>query len=655
MRSKIPRGLRRPSVSLTAIPPASTSAEYSTALASVATQILYRSPLPSQNDLPIFVLNAAAFPDTKDVDFDALLPYVLSRLPDEDELIGGRGYEIVFFAGGGSNGATAKKKGRPGWGWLLQAYNLLTRATRKRLQKLYIVHEKNWIRVLFEMFSTAVSPKFRKKVVHGEEPPEYLGDLWAPVLTLETFIVSTLTGLALHIPIEDLLIPPSAYMADRRHLPHIDAPYARGKRAFGVKQPLPLSSSGAVRLPRVLREATSFVLMDRLIKTEGVFRMSARAMTVDILKEAYDRGQKFIVWKEGNVVLTHNHRRDGFGDVWVDELDQCEGWELHAAAGLIKQWYKELRDPIFPQSCYAGLERFYGDPGIPFQISQLLAILNPDTEWSPISKSSRTILVMHLLPLLSRIADFSEFNRMTPQNLAVCFAPTLLRSPDPIEDVKISAIIQRILEAMISHWNKHLAPKFDMDIYKFEESHRMPEALSDREDPLEETQQARSSEETQITGITLLDNDSSGEEEQDKDLEPPPLPPRPAILTDAGGQGEGSSQLKRKPAPQVLPLPRYSMLIAERPANMQAFWNTVPTEEDVNPEPLSRPSLDTLPEYQTLPTPPTPVNAFTNTVPTAGDIGATDQPQELPEYKARSPLGAAVVRKPVPKGEGRDA
>ncbi len=167
MRSKISRGLRRPSVSLSAIPPAPTSPEYSTELANLATHILYRSPLPSQSDLPIFVLNAAAFPDTKDVDYDTLLPYVLSRLPDEDELIGGRGYEIVFFAGG-SSGATVKKKGRPGWGWLLQAYHLLTRATRKRLQKLYIVHEKNWIRVLFEMFSTAVSPKFRKKVVHGE-------------------------------------------------------------------------------------------------------------------------------------------------------------------------------------------------------------------------------------------------------------------------------------------------------------------------------------------------------------------------------------------------------------------------------------------------------------------------------------------------------
>lgn len=160
--------MRTSSKSLSAFPPPHSSTEYSTVLANIATHILYRSPLPSQNDLPIFILNAAAFPDAKATDYDALLPYVLARLPDEDELIGGQGYEIIFFAGDRGNGATTAKKNMPRWGWLLQAYHLLARLTRKRLQKLYIVHERNWIRFMFGMFSTIVSPKFNKKVVHGK-------------------------------------------------------------------------------------------------------------------------------------------------------------------------------------------------------------------------------------------------------------------------------------------------------------------------------------------------------------------------------------------------------------------------------------------------------------------------------------------------------
>ncbi|KAK3171169.1 hypothetical protein OEA41_003253 [Lepraria neglecta] len=543
MRSQIANRLRSNSIPLPSVPPPQTSKEYSITLAKIAAQILYRSPLPSQNDLPVFILNAAAFPDARNRDYDALLPYVLSRLPDDEELIGGHGYEVVFFAGGGGgNEAMQTKKARPGWGWFLQAYHVLNRATRKRLQKLYLVHEKNWIRVLVEMFATVVSPKFRKKIVHGE------------------------------------------------------APYMNRKR-----------------LPRVLREATSFVLMDNNIKTSGIFRINARAQTVEILREAYDRGQKFIVWKEINTVLASSHRRERTGEVWVDELDQTEGYELQAAAALIKLWYKELVEPIFPTSCYQALEKYYGNPDISLEPSQLLAMLSMDDEWSLITnKTSKHILIMHLLPLLSRVSEFSDWNQMTPDNLGVCFAPSLLHGPDPIEDLKLSTIIRRILVAMIMHW-KILEPVLNTSFEKFEESLRMPEAIEDREDPLEEAQTKQSSDlDTQVSGITLMDNEDGDEDEEGS---PPPLPPRPRAATvheslfnatsrfdfslergpspanaDAAQRtgsvdeavSNGISPVRRKPAPALLPLPRYSTIVNDRPAAFQSiqYYNTVPVEEE---------------------------------------------------------------------------
>jgi hypothetical protein len=162
------RGRARPA--LAAVPPPTESPEYSPALAAAAAATLYRSPLPNvATGRAVYVLNAAALPDANEVDYDALLPYVLARLPGEDDLVGGAAYEVVFFAGaGGTEGPAAAKKTMPGWGWFFQAYHVLTRAMRKRIQKLYIVHERTWVRVLAEMFSTVVSPKFRKKIVHGE-------------------------------------------------------------------------------------------------------------------------------------------------------------------------------------------------------------------------------------------------------------------------------------------------------------------------------------------------------------------------------------------------------------------------------------------------------------------------------------------------------
>ena len=119
---------------LSTVPPPTHSSDYSADLAQLAARILHLSPLPSKNALPIYVLNAAAFPDAKQVDYDTLLPYVLARLPDEEELIGGKGYEVIFFAGseggvpGGDSGighGSSHKRGRPGWGWFVQAYNVV--------------------------------------------------------------------------------------------------------------------------------------------------------------------------------------------------------------------------------------------------------------------------------------------------------------------------------------------------------------------------------------------------------------------------------------------------------------------------------------------------------------------------------------------------
>jgi len=79
------------------------------------------------------------------VDYNKLLPYVLSELPGDEELMDGMGYSVVFFAGGGgekpggethgplspgahgAEGTTVSGKwNRPAWSWSLQAYNLVS-------------------------------------------------------------------------------------------------------------------------------------------------------------------------------------------------------------------------------------------------------------------------------------------------------------------------------------------------------------------------------------------------------------------------------------------------------------------------------------------------------------------------------------------------
>lgn len=483
--------------------------------------------------------------------------------------------------------------------------------------------------------------------------------------------VSTLSSLALHISVENLLVPPSAYLTDRRKSREIHVPYISGRRAFGLKDPLPTSSDGSPRLPRVLREATSFVVMDPLVKTPGIFRISARAQTVEILRESYDRGHKFIVWREAATVLAYSHHKEGAGDVSIDEIDQTEGYELHAAAALIKLWYNELHTPIFPPTSYATLEKLYSHPDTSLEPSQLLDILSSTTGWSPLTSVSKKILTMHLLPLLSRIASFSDWNQMTPYNLSVCFAVSLLRGPDPLEDVKISSIIRRLLIAMITHWNV-LAPALHTSYADFENSLRLPEAVVDREDPMEEGESpvGGGEVEAQMNGITLLDNDSSDTEEEELAPLPgvpprpeasipnelslpvlPPLPPRPSdsvsTVEEISRDGNGISPVRRKPAPTLQPLPRYSMIVNDRPAALAGipFYNT--TEADGEEGHIER-----LPVYEQSIS-----SSFHEAVMNAADGEITGTMNGMNEDRIATVNGvddgrrASIARKPV--GEGK--
>ena len=430
--------------------------------------------------------------------------------------------------------------------------------------------------------------------------------------------------------------------------------------------PLPTLGNGTLRLPRVLREATSFVILDENVKVEGIFRVSARAQTVEILREAYDRGQKFIVWREREAVSSFPYKKEGTGEVWVEDLDRMEGYDLRTAAALIKLWYKELREPIFPPWSYQALSKFYSGPDIILHPPQLLAILSMEDEWSPISnKMSRQILTMHLLPLLSRIAEFSDRNQMTPDNLAVCFAPSLLHGPDPLEDLKMSGIVRRILAAMITHWKEEIAPFLHTSFEDYEESLRLPEAIEDREEPLEEEETHDASElEMQTSGITLVDNDDSDEETEGP---PPPLPPRPLAPTITrkplssanasteslpngslnvarsqssspveSGPANGTNALRRKPAPALMPLPRYSTIVNDRPAALQGeqYYNTVAPAEDGEIEEEDDPNR--LPIYEE--------RASAN-----GDI-LPALPSQLSLTDGSATAGeSSIQRKPVPK------
>ncbi|KAL8693694.1 MAG: hypothetical protein Q9218_001551, partial [Villophora microphyllina] len=537
------------------------------------------------------------------------------RLPDQESLISGLEYEVLFFAHPGEDG----KKKRPGWQWYVQTYQLLSRVLRKRLKRLWIVGAEKWIRVLVEGVIVVGGGKGRRKVAFVRGMRELAG--WG-------------------VRLEEVCVPPHVWEVEEKQWRKSLNEDAKGWRmAFGVREPMPGSQSGVVRLPRVLREATSFLLMDECVKTTGIFRVNAKAVDVEVLKDLYERGQQFVVWKERDTSLTFPHWTQGTGDVSVGELEEKDGFDVHAAAGLIKLWYKALREPICPPSCYQALEKFYGAQSTGLEPEQLVDLLKPDAVWTFLSTTARQILCLHLLPLLSRVLTFNDWNQMSAYSLAVCFAPALVRGPDIEEDMKMTEIVRKLLEVMVKDWEAHLAPALGLTSEGFDGALRIPESAVDREDPLEGGDQMAGSLDAQTSGIALIDNDaitSDSPENGDEDnIDPPPLPPRPrtfsvpgigehrpplpprlrsSTVADMPGSNATSSpmpsvndgndsQVRRKPAPEVLPLPRYSMIAGASSSGQQVpatlehipFYNSVeaPTED-------SECVVPGLPDYEAL-------------------------------------------------------
>ncbi|KAL8763796.1 MAG: hypothetical protein Q9184_000498 [Pyrenodesmia sp. 2 TL-2023] len=616
-------------------PPPPTSPHYSPDLASLAARILYPNPLPSAtSNLPLYILSATAFPSARSTSYDDLLPYILARLPSNDDLLAGLEYEVIFFA----HPAEDKKK-LPGWQWLVHTYGLLSRVLRKRLKRLWVVGAERWVRVLVEGVMTVVgTAKGRRKVGFVRE-----------VQGLE----------AVGVRVQEVCVPVAVWVSEQRKRRKIggDGGEGRmGRRAFGVREPLPpQAGEEAVRLPRVLRETTSFLLMDECVKTEGLFRVNAKAVMVEALKEIYERGQQFVIWKERETALCFSCWKEGVGNVSLVELKEREGFDVHAAAGLIKMWYGYLREPIFPQTCYQALAKFYGGADVYLEPEQMVGMLKEDAEWTVLTPTARKILRMHLLPLLSRIADSGAWNRMTASSLAVCFAPALLKGPDIEEEMRVMAIVRRLLETMISNWKEHLAPALHSAHGTFEDRLRLPEAVADREDPVEEGENSIQSKEAQMSGIMLVDNDDSASVDAEHEVNeghlhaPPPLPIRPGALPRSQNElpplpprprtssvpedarpplpprlrsstvaeiprtsptssptpsptNSSDNQFKRKPAPAIQPLPRYSMAVGssgQQAATLEhvPFYNTV---EQPTGEPEQLESDPDLPQYDSL-------------------------------------------------------
>uniref|UniRef100_A0A4W6FT27 Myosin IXB n=1 Tax=Lates calcarifer TaxID=8187 RepID=A0A4W6FT27_LATCA len=185
---------------------------------------------------------------------------------------------------------------------------------------------------------------------------------------------------------------------------------------FGVRVCHLVSDKNPV--PMVLEMMLEHVEMHGLY-TEGIYRKSGSANRI---KELHQRLE-------------------------TDPHQVClEDYPIHTVTGLVKQWLRELPDPLMTFTHY---NDFLHAVELPEKQEQLHAIYKTLEELPTANFNTLERLVFHLV----RVCKDEAHNRMSPNSLAIVFAPCILRCPDsadPLLSMKDVAKTTTCLEMLIN-------------------------------------------------------------------------------------------------------------------------------------------------------------------------------------------------------------
>uniref|UniRef100_A0A3Q1FZV7 Myosin IXB n=1 Tax=Acanthochromis polyacanthus TaxID=80966 RepID=A0A3Q1FZV7_9TELE len=181
-------------------------------------------------------------------------------------------------------------------------------------------------------------------------------------------------------------------------------------------------------VPMVLEMMLEHVEMHGLY-TEGIYRKSGSA---NRMKELHQR------------LETDPH------------LVCLEDYPIHTVTGLVKQWLRELPDPLMTFTHY---NDFLHAVELPEKQEQLHAIYKVTEELPTANFNTLERLVFHLV----RVCKEEPHNRMSPNSLAIVFAPCILRCPDTadpllsMKDVaKTTTCVEMIIHEQIRLYNQKM-------------------------------------------------------------------------------------------------------------------------------------------------------------------------------------------------------
>ncbi|XP_078802840.1 SLIT-ROBO Rho GTPase-activating protein 3-like isoform X3 [Oryzias latipes] len=171
-------------------------------------------------------------------------------------------------------------------------------------------------------------------------------------------------------------------------------------------------------IPLVVESCVRYINLYGL-QQQGIFRVPGSQVEVNDIKNAFQRGEDPL-------------------------LDDQADHDINSVAGVLKLYFRELENPIFPEERFidlisstkldSGVERAH-------HIQQIIVTL------------PRPVIVVmrYLFAFLNHLSQYSDENMMDPYNLAICFGPTLMPIPDDQDPVACQAHVNEIIKTIIVH------------------------------------------------------------------------------------------------------------------------------------------------------------------------------------------------------------
>ncbi|XP_034715868.1 rho GTPase-activating protein 27 isoform X2 [Etheostoma cragini] len=133
-----------------------------------------------------------------------------------------------------------------------------------------------------------------------------------------------------------------------------------------------------------------------------------------------------------------------------EELDLEDGqWEdVHVITGALKLFFRELPEPLFPFSHFDNFISAIRIPDHKKKVSYMTELVN---SLPPSNHDTMELLFGHL----RRVIKYGDTNRMTVQNVAIVFGPTLLRPEMESANIAMHMVFQnQILEFILNEYER---------------------------------------------------------------------------------------------------------------------------------------------------------------------------------------------------------